>query len=320
MNTYLGGIVVESGGVFRCEKCDRNMVRKDSYLRHLKSTKHNRTEIIHNHTKIVQNQNCLVHSDKNEKWNCICGKSYKYHPSYYTHRKKCNIYLESIKPNTSNTTQTQDISGETFTKEEILQLLITINKNQEESNKNQEESMKIMTDAIVVKISEISDRPTIVNNNSNNTNFNIQMFLNEDCKNAMNIQDFVQQLQITMTDLLSIKSNKESGFSNILENNLKDIPEHDRPVHHHKKDWYINDKTVGWKEDTEVNVLKKSQFAVGKKYKSIFEESNPDWDKYKNDQKNDDFMEITVSIMGDISGPKCKKEMKNVKDICTVGC
>ena len=199
---------MESGGVFRCEKCDRNMVRKDSYLRHLKSTKHNRTEIIHNHTKIVQNQNCLVHSDKNEKWNCICGKSYKYHPSYYTHRKKCNIYLESIKPNTSNTTQTQDISGETFTKEEILQLLITINKNQEESNKNQEESMKIMTDAIVVKISEISDRPTIVNNNSNNTNFNIQMFLNEDCKNAMNIQDFVQQLQITMTDLLSIKSNK----------------------------------------------------------------------------------------------------------------
>jgi len=320
MNTYLGGIVVESGGVFRCEKCDRNMVRKDSYLRHLKSTKHNRTEIIHNHTKIVQNQNCLVHSDKNEKWNCICGKSYKYHPSYYTHRKKCNIYLESIKPTTPNTTQTQDISGETFTKEEILQLLITINKNQEESNKNQEESMKIMTDAIVVKISEISDRPTIVNNNSNNTNFNIQMFLNEDCKNAMNIQDFVQQLQITMTDLLSIKSNKESGFSNILENNLKDIPEHDRPVHHHKKDWYINDKTVGWKEDTEVNVLKKSQFAVGKKYKSIFEESNPDWDKYKNDQKNDDFMEITVSIMGDISGPRCKKEMKNVKDICTVGC
>ena len=69
-----------------------------------------------------------------------------------------------------------------------------------------------------------------------------------------------------------------------------------------------------------MNVLKKSQFAVGKKYKSIFEESNPDWDKYKNDQKNDDFMEITVSIMGDISGPKCKKEMKNVKDICTVGC
>ena len=322
MNTYLGikGIkgIKENKKIYHCDKCDYHGTLYTNYQRHLNSRKHNRTEIIHNHTKIV-------HSDKNDKWNCICGKSYKYHPSYYTHRKKCNIYLESIIPNTPNTPNIQDtqdiygISGETFTKEEVLKILITMNKNQEESNKNQEESMKIMTDAIV----KISEKPTTVNNNnsnnSNNTNFNIQMFLNEDCKNAMNIQDFVQQLQITMTDLLSIKSNKESGFSNILENNLKDIPEHDRPVHHHKKDWYINDKTVGWKEDSEVNVLKKSQFAVGKKYKSVFEESNPDWDMYKNDKTNDEFMEITVSIMDDIRDLKCKKEMKKVKDICTVG-
>ena len=311
--------------IYTCIKCDYNGNHKGQWTRHLNSKKHKMLKMFNNDEEMFNNDEEIIIKGQRDNLDCMCGKKYKHFQSFYRHRKKCNIYLKSLKPKTSNIRDTQDISGisgETFTKEEVLKLLITMNKNQEESNKNQEESMKIMTDAIV----KISEKPTTVNNNnsnnnnSNNTNFNIQMFLNEECKNAMNIQDFVQQLQITMTDLLSIKYNKESGFSNILENNLKDIPEHDRPVHHHKKDWYINDKTVGWKEDSEVNVLKKSQFAVGKKYKSVFEESNPDWDMYKSDQTNDDFMEITVSIMGDISVPKCKKQMKIVKDICTVGC
>ena len=88
-----------------------------------------------------------------------------------------------------------------------------------------------------------------INGNHNNqvqNNFNIQLYLNEDCKNAASIQDFAKQLKLTMEDLTLMKENEPKAMVNIITKNLKDYTQYERPIHHHEKKWYIKDKEEGW--------------------------------------------------------------------------
>ena len=101
--------------------------------------------------------------------------------------------------------------------------------------------------------------------NSHNTNFNIQLFLNEDCKNATSIQDFAKQLKITMGDLSLLKDNEPRAITSIITKNLKDYTVTDRPVHHHEKKWYIKDQEQGWGDDDGEKLLNIPKLVFHKK-------------------------------------------------------
>ena len=167
--------------VFICKSCDFNCRKESEYKRHILTRKH----------KILINPNAsLMKKTPCNNFSCKCGKIYKHMSSLCHHKKTC-IYDENSKAIEKEATG--PISTEC-----ILEL---IKQNKELQNTIVEQSKTI---------AELASKPTSVTNmntNCNNNNrFNISFFLNEQCKNAMNIKDFVDSLKLTLADLEKLGS------------------------------------------------------------------------------------------------------------------
>ena len=144
---------------------------------------------------------------KNTEYFCDCGKKYKDRTGLWRHKKKCHLFHETTK-NEYNS---------------IIDEFTNIIAKQQET-----------IEALVPKIGNTS-----ITNNTNNTsnindnrNFNINMFLNDQCKDAMNLTDFVDSIQLTLEDVMSIgEQGQTKGFANILIDKLSSMDMYKRPLH-----------------------------------------------------------------------------------------
>jgi hypothetical protein len=200
----------------------------------------------------------LTHTDiKNainiQKFACNCGKEYNHRQSLYVHKKKC-IQKEKMEENI--------IENENLISTELI--LNIINQNQEfkdlliEQNKQNSELQKQM-----LEISKNNNQfNTINNNNSHNKTFNLQVFLNETCKDAMNIMDFVDSIKIQLADIESIgELGFVNGISKLIIKNLKALDENMRPVHcsdQKRESLYVKDGNVWEKEDADNKKMRKA--------------------------------------------------------------
>jgi hypothetical protein len=286
--------------------------------------------------------------DKYGKYYCECGKSYKHTSNFYSHRKKCR--QQEINEDNDNQTnedqeddlviynsQTQNIDyKEMFYKmleksKNLNSLFIEQLQNKiEEQNKIIHEKDKTITE-LIPKIgtgtgtagnvlSSISSNNshsnnTIANTNSNNTVNNINLFLNENCKDALSIDEFVKKIEIKLTDLLVTKrKGLVNGISNIFIRSLSDLPAKKRPLWcSDKKRKKIFIKEDAWSED--VNNVKtkraiKDVSFIQAKNVTKYTENNPDW-KEKEDKK-DEYMDIvknTTTSIVDKEGDVINKMM-----------
>ena len=206
---------------FECNLCNYICSKKSEWNRHINTRKH----------KLLTNtdeKTPLTHI-------CECGKSYKHRQSLYTHKKKCK-YDKKVE-NTEEETEEKNIDY----KEMFLEM---VNQNKEMLNQNNE-LQKTIHEMI----------PNIGNNN-NNKNFNINVFLNENCKDAVNLMDFVNGLQFKMEDVEDLgKLGFVEGTSKIFINGLKELEYTKRPVHCSdikQETLYIKDNNM-WKQDTDNN-------------------------------------------------------------------
>jgi hypothetical protein len=130
---------------------------------------------------------------------------------------------------------------------------------------------------------------TIINNNNNTTNhnttnnFNLNVFLNEQCKDALNISEFVDSLKITFEDLLYSKKNGlVEGISNVMIRGLKELDIYKRPIHctdKKRETMYIKDQEK-WKKDETREIMKNTIEKIADKERNalqIWTEENPDW-------------------------------------------
>ena len=138
-------------------------------------------------------------------WSCdYCEKTYKHQSGLCKHRKKCHVYLQILRE--EERIQNLVMKKEIECKNEMIEILKT-NK----SNNNYDNCYN-------------------TNNNINNK-ININFYLNETCKNALNLTDFVKQIAVSLDDILKTKSlGYTEGVSEILIKNLNDLPQEDRPV------------------------------------------------------------------------------------------
>jgi len=151
---------------FMCEKCDFTCSKQSNYDKHLSTGKH---EILTNtYTK---------NAEKCQTYICSCGKSYKYRQSLYSHKKKCN-YIEEIK---NEVVEVENAVVEVGTEESDRSLIIKLMNENMELHKTIKE--------IIPKIG--NNNNTTNNNTTNNNTFNLNVFLNETCKDALNITDFI---------------------------------------------------------------------------------------------------------------------------------
>jgi hypothetical protein len=205
---------------YECEKCNFKCSKKGDWNRHLSTNKHIN----------LTNPNIFTSENINKLYTCKCGKAYKHMSTLCAHNKKCNF--------TDN-----DTTHQTIDKDNLITLLVTQNK----------ELIELLKHGIN-NTNTNNSHNTNTNTNSNNKTFNINFFLNETCKNAMNISDFVSSINVTLEDLeYTGRQGYIQGVSNIILNNLQKLEQHERPLHCNdlkREILYIKENNK-WEKETE---------------------------------------------------------------------
>ena len=244
---------------FVCELCDyKCFVRKD-FNKHLLTLKHQKLGNVNNLETF--STGFSTKNPNNVNYTCDnCQKNYKERSGLWKHKKKCvkaETKMDEMVLDESEEEVNEDIQKISNQNELILfllkenkefkQMLLEQNKQTMELNK---QVMELAKDA----------KTTINNNTTNNNKFNMNIFLNEKCKDALNIMDFVTSLSLNMEDLEETgKQGYVKGLSRILVNGLKGIDISKRPIHCSdlkRETLYIKDNNVWEKEDAEKKRIK----------------------------------------------------------------
>ena len=279
---------------FICEKCDYYSNRKSQYDRHLQTKKHNKHVMIKNDCK---------------KFNCECGKIYSNKQNLNRHKKNCTHNNRIITNDISSNILSNEIIKQQ--KEEIKDLKQMFMKMMD-SNKDLQKIIYEQNEKLI----ELAKQPKNVNINSNNNNtFNLENFLNVQCKDAMNLTDFVESLQVTFKDLLYLADN---GFVKSIQNSfvkqLKNMEQTKRPIHctdKKRKTIYIKDENEWNKDEDHSKINKALRKYNSKQYKALtawFKE-NPNWCNDENIQMS------CLHIMQKLDGLVEEKGEKNKKKI-----
>jgi hypothetical protein len=199
---------------------------------------------------------------------CICGKIFKYRQGLFVHRKKCIDYEKN--GTTDGVVLETEINKkiDSTTDKELKELVKELIKQNGE---------------LVKTINEIVPKIGSTNITNNNNNFNLNVFLNEQCKDALNISDFIDSLKITLEDLLFSKTNGISrGITDVMIKGLKELDIHKRPIHctDIKRDiMYIKDEDK-WLKDDNHEMMKNTIVKIADKERTALQQwaiDNPDW-------------------------------------------
>ena len=274
---------------FACEKCDFITCNKKDYTRHLQTKKHLSNDF---QWKIPQK----THYD------CSCGKSYKDYSGLWRHKKKC---FNEKEENIIEDETIEDVNIELSDKNLILTLI-------QQNNELQKQMLEVIKNGTTNTI------------NSHNKTFNLQVFLNETCKDAMNIMDFVDSIKIQLCDIESIgELGYVNGMSKLIIKHLNALDENMRPVHcsDPKRDsLYVKDQNVWEKEGPDNNKIKKAIKYIS--HKNIC--ALPEWKAkypdciYSDSNRSDQYNHIVLEAMGGSGDNDAEKADKIVKKIAKV--
>jgi len=213
-----------------CKSCDFLCGKMSDYMRHISTGKHKR----------LTNANDFT--PKNATFKCMCGKKYKHMSSLCKHKRVCSEedlydFEKHFNENETNKTDTNVIN----------MIMEVVKQNSEFKEMLMEQNKQII---------ELSTKQSI--NNTTNNSFNLNFFLNETCKDALNITDFVSQLKLGIKDLEETgRLGYAEGISKIFINGLKQLDISQRPVHCSdikRETIYIKDENQ-WSKETDENVI-----------------------------------------------------------------
>ena len=285
-----------------CEPCNFKTFNKADYVRHCKTNKHLMT---------CNLNNCSMDNKKTQKnalpWSCECGKIYKFQSGLCKHKKSC-LFLINNNVNKNNLTNNNETNSSEY-KELIIKLL--------EENK---EFKSVLIDQqkqigdLLPKLGNNNITNHINNNVSNHVNVNI--FLKESCKDALNIDDFINTIKLTPDELNFAKTKGLSeGISKVFIDNINKLSLYDRPLHCtdiKRETLYIKDNN-NWEKDDDKSKIKKAIKDMSiKHFKTLQEwtEENPD---FKNiDKKKDEFVKMLTAVSQDTSN----LDDKVIKKLC----
>ena len=284
---------------FICELCDYKCSKTSDLLKHELTAKHkNRTNRTEKSPKI------------SELFKCECGKVYKARNSLWYHKQKCNINLNTNTTDIAPVTPPQD--------PQIVSIMETLIKENEEFKKLLiEQNSQIME---VAKNSQtINNNNNTTTTNNNNNQFNINVFLNDTCKDAMNITDFLGNLDVQIDEIEYIGHHGYvNGMTKMIMERLKGMDITKRPIHCtdvKRETMYIKDKDE-WSKDTEeltklrkiLNRVTMNNCRAVPKWKS----ANPDCEIMET--RNNEFCYKMMRLMlGDVEDAQIKLDNKIIK-------
>jgi len=278
---------------YYCEFCHYGTSKKSNYENHISTVKHEKC-LKGNGLETAGNEN----KPKTSHYSCEnCKKEFTNRSGLWKHNKICK----------TNEFDNNKISKDTEKKDDLINYLIK--ENQEFKN----------------LILEIIKKDTYTTNNTTNTNshnkaFNLQFFLNETCKDAMNIMDFVESIQLQLSDLEKVgEIGYVEGISNIIVKNLNALDITQRPVHctdKKRETIYIKDEDK-WEKDEEKNKIRKVIKKVATKNARLiqkFKEKHPDYNEYHS-KYSTQYHKLIIESLGGSGDNDLEKEDKIIRNI-----
>ncbi len=287
---------------YYCKLCDFSTCKLTDYNRHMVTQKHLRNEL------------ATQSNVKNEKLSFICencGKEYNDRSGLWRHKKICNFDNTNKDNKTFNYQDKNDKLIEYLMKEnkEIKEMILEIVKNGITNTTN--------------NTTNNTNNTTNTNTNSHNKAFNINFFLNETCKNAMNITDFVDSIKLQLSDLMEVgELGYVEGISKIIVKNLNNLDETIRPIHctdKKRETMYIKDEGQWNKEDEKKTKLKRAITKIADKNIKLLPQFREKYPEYNNSSAkiSDVHDKIVVEVM-ETDEEKKEKIIHNISKVTTI--
>jgi hypothetical protein len=261
MVTFSDNFQPKTSHKYLCNICDFKTSKKCNYLEHINSKKH-KSSIVSD----VCDKNQTKNKPLDKKYICVnCQKVYLSRNGLWCHKKKCNNSQQ-------NSSEINNISS--LITPELIVELIKNNTGMQQTLMNLSNTIQGMVSNGVTNNSHNNTNTNTVN--SHNKSFNLQFFLNETCKNAMNIMDFANSIQVKLTDLENIgELGYVEGISKIIIDNLKLLDVTEIPVHcsdFKREMMYVKDNNKWEKENEDKPNIKKLINCVANKNISLISE------------------------------------------------
>jgi len=293
---------------YMCDICHYVTSNKKDFNKHLLTSKHNRLIMANNQTNKKSQQH----------FECGCGNSYKHLTSLYKHKKKCN-FEEKKKEEIKN-----ELENELSIITNKDDLIIKLIKDNEEFKQLLKEQNSIISQQqqhnseLVQTIKEITPKigNTTINNNTMNNTFNLNLFLNEKCKDAINLSDFIKTIEFTEADLKNTRLyGGISTLSNVMIKGLQKLDITKRPLHCtdiKRETLYIKDNEKWEKDENHEKIMVAFTDIAEKQRDYIWEwsDANPDTQNVMH-PLNDVFHHTNVKVLDPIN----KKEQEGKKFI-----
>lgn len=304
---------------FYCIGCDFKCFKSSNFMTHLLTRKHtndskmiqkNAETAVATHT-VINNQNNteeIINDFKCEK----CDKVYKHRTNLTRHKQKCPEKNVEKLPEISTDLVLQILKDTNDLKELII----------EQNNTIQDQNKTILE--------LVNNNQVVTTNTNNNTNnrtttknktFNLQFFLNDTCKDAMNLSEFVNSIKQQFSDLEYIENNGYvNGISNIFIKNLKALKQEVRPMHctdEKRKVIYVKNNNIWEKEDANhtsirrsIKNVSKGSFMLMKEFKQRY----TDWDRHDS-RTNTRYHKLMLEVLGGSGKEDADNETKIITNI-----
>tara|TARA_B100000941_G_scaffold224223_1_gene166430 strand:- start:106 stop:1041 length:936 start_codon:yes stop_codon:yes gene_type:complete len=277
----------EKKNIFHCKKCDYTCYKKSIFDKHLLTLKHRK---VTNGDKKVSTQ-----------YTCECGKEFSYRQGLHRHKQKCS-FIQDSDPN-SNIVLSLLKDNNDFKNIIIQQQQDRVNL-QKESLFQQEKIVELQSQLMTI----VKNQTNVVNQtnitNYNNQRFNLNIFLNEECKDAMNIEDFIESLELEPSDIAETgRLGYVEGISRIFMNKLNQLDVYNRPLHCtdlKRETIYIKEDNKWEKDNDRKDKLQRIVEQVAEKnYEQLpmWQQQNPKH-LVTNTQECEQFMEIACNVLG----------------------
>ena len=303
MDNYFMPKNAEKCQIYHCDICDFKCCKYSNFKVHKNTLKHLKNE---NDNKMVKNDNDLMPKmPKNSLFTCSCGNVYKHQSGLSRHKKKC----ESTHENITMTVEEDEPENNQYSADLILELL---KQNQEFKELILEQNKQML---------EISKDRNITNNitqnNTNNNKFNLNVFLNETCKDALNLSDFLDSLILSLTDFENFGPlGYCGGISNILVKGLNKLDINKRPIHCSdlkREVIHIKNNDTWHKDEDKQQMIKAIKAIEHKNVKqmSLWAKANPEY-KDPNHKKSDLYTKLIDQSLCDTDKEKALKSYNKI--------
>ena len=291
---------------YECVVCDYRCCKKSDYTRHLSTDKHKRQQRQHL-------------GNAKRAYSCTCGKTYQNRSGLWRHKGKCLFSVNKCETTNLTTITQKNTCGELDTLDtELFKEVILQNR---ELQRIVQEQQKQIDNQNVKHHEEMMRVIPSIGNNNNNTNFNINMFLNEECKDAVPLIDFVNNLQLSLSDLSDTgKNGFIEGISNIFIRGLAELDISKRPIHCSdlKREIMYVKNEANWQKDVDKKILNdaidQARYLNLKQLRN-WTDIHPNYTE-NNHPHNDDYMQIVENtVLDDAAQEKqSKKIIKNIAE------